>query len=76
MSGGHSNLLPKGIVVNAPNIEQSIERLAGEPVDGADIERMWKGILVNSLSHTGNLSNTQQSTPLPSEDFSILQRYV
>lgn len=42
MSDDRPNLLPKGIVVNAPDIEQSIERLAGEPVDGADIERMWK----------------------------------
>ncbi|KAG9244024.1 hypothetical protein BJ878DRAFT_480554 [Calycina marina] len=36
------NLLPKGIVLNAPNVEQSIEREAGAPVDVADIERMWK----------------------------------
>jgi len=59
MSNDRPNLLPKGIVVNAPHIEQSLERKAGEPVNGDDIERMWKGILVNSLSSAGNLSNAQ-----------------
>lgn len=36
-------LLPKGIVINSPEIEGSIERNNTEPLDLADIAKFWKG---------------------------------
>jgi hypothetical protein len=36
-------ILPKGIVVNTPEIEGNIERMATEPLDLADIAKFWKG---------------------------------
>jgi hypothetical protein len=36
-------ILPKGIVVNSPGIEGSIERINTEPLDLADIANFWKG---------------------------------
>lgn len=35
-------ILPKGIVVNSPEIEGSIERINTEPLDLADIAKFWK----------------------------------
>lgn len=35
-------ILPKGIVVNAPEVEGSIERIDSEPLDAADIAKFWK----------------------------------
>jgi hypothetical protein len=50
-------ILPKGIVRNAPEVEGSIERIDAEPVDPADIAKLWKGILVKSLQYGGEHSN-------------------
>ena len=36
-------ILPKGIVVNSPEIEGQIERINAEPLDLADIAKFWKG---------------------------------
>ncbi len=37
-------ILPKGIVVNSDQINESIERIAAEPLDQAEIAEFWKGI--------------------------------
>jgi hypothetical protein len=37
-----SKILPKGFVVNSPEIEGSIERI-DTPLDLADIAKFWKG---------------------------------
>jgi hypothetical protein len=37
-------ILPKGIVVNSPQIGSTIERINTEPLDLADIAKFWKGI--------------------------------
>lgn len=36
-------ILPKGIVVNSPQIGSTIERIKNDPLDLADIARFWKG---------------------------------
>jgi hypothetical protein len=36
-------ILPKGIVVNTPEIEGEIERINAEPLDVADIAKFWRG---------------------------------
>ncbi|KAH7372215.1 hypothetical protein BKA64DRAFT_265004 [Cadophora sp. MPI-SDFR-AT-0126] len=35
-------ILPKGIVVNSDRINESIEKIAAEPLDQAEIARLWK----------------------------------
>ena len=35
-------ILPKGIVVNSDKINESIEKIAAEPLDQAEIARFWK----------------------------------
>lgn len=42
-------ILPKGIVVNAPEAANSIEQIDAEPLDPADIAKFWKGTSVKSL---------------------------
>jgi hypothetical protein len=44
-----SLILPKGIVINAPDITFSIERINTEPLDLADIAKFWKGTTEKSL---------------------------
>lgn len=39
-------ILPKGIVVNAPGLEGTIERINTEPLDLADIAKFWKGTVL------------------------------
>jgi hypothetical protein len=46
-------MLPKGIVVNTPEIEGNIERIATEPLDLADIAKFWKGTVDRYLSGRG-----------------------
>jgi len=36
-------ILPKGIVVNASGLQGSIERIDTEPLDLAEIAKLWKG---------------------------------
>ena len=36
-------ILPKGIVINSPQIEGQIESIDAEPLDLADIAKFWKG---------------------------------
>lgn len=36
-------ILPKGIVVNAPDLNLQIERIDREPLAREDIARFWKG---------------------------------
>jgi hypothetical protein len=46
VSGGPATMswiLPKGIVVNSPQVQGSIERINTEPLDLADIAKFWKG---------------------------------
>lgn len=42
-------ILPKGIVVNSPDIEGSIERINGQPLDLEDIAKFWKGSLPHAV---------------------------
>ncbi|KUJ09854.1 uncharacterized protein LY89DRAFT_278679 [Mollisia scopiformis] len=35
-------ILPKGIVVNSPHVQGDIERIDAEPLDEADIAKVWK----------------------------------
>lgn len=42
-------ILPKGIVRNSTQIEGDIERIAAEPLDEADIAKVWKGSLIPLL---------------------------
>lgn len=36
-------ILPKGIVVNSPQVSRSIEELEKNALSNADIARFWKG---------------------------------
>jgi hypothetical protein len=42
-----SLILPRGFVVNDPQLEGNIERINTEPLDLADIARFWKGTSEN-----------------------------
>jgi hypothetical protein len=44
-----SLILPKGFVVNSPEIEGSIERINAEPLDLAEIANFWKGNLIYNM---------------------------
>lgn len=50
-------ILPKGVFVNSPEVNGSIERIDAEPLDLADIAKFWKGtsLLFNVASE--RLSN-------------------
>ena len=43
-------ILPKGIVINSPQIEGQIESINAEPLDLADIAKFWKGKLAHVMS--------------------------
>jgi hypothetical protein len=42
-------ILPKGIVVNSDQIEGNIGSIDAEPLDEADIAKVWKGSFVTPL---------------------------
>jgi hypothetical protein len=44
-----SLILPKGIVVNSAGVNGDIERINQEPLDLADIAKLWKGTSTKSL---------------------------
>jgi hypothetical protein len=70
-------ILPEGIFANSPGIAGAIERMNSEPLDLADIIKLWKGKPVMShISRSCNCLIFGQSTLLPGEDFSILQLNV
>lgn len=43
-----SLILPKGILVNSPGIENRIESINQEPLEPKDIARFWKGSLITA----------------------------
>lgn len=69
-----SMILPKGIVVNSPRAQSSIEELDANPVGEADIARFWKGtaiMLLMGKDCTDFVKSTQRHNgaskiPLPS----------
>jgi len=40
-------ILPKGIIVNSPQIEGQFEQLDAQPVGDADLARLWRGNVAN-----------------------------
>jgi hypothetical protein len=43
-------ILPKGIVVNSPDLNLSIERINAQPLDLEDIAKFWKGTLPHAIT--------------------------
>ena len=39
-------ILPKGIVVNSDKINESVQKIAQEPLDTAEIAKFWKGTAI------------------------------
>jgi hypothetical protein len=46
-----SSILPKGIVVNTPEISGDIQKIDREPLALEEIAKFWKGKRANGLVH-------------------------
>jgi hypothetical protein len=51
-----SSILPKGIVVNTPEISSDIQKIDREPLAVEEIAKLWKGKRANGCSYIITLS--------------------